>query len=53
MLNEIIHALPKLREPVRKLVRIVDLGKAAEGRKDEMWADEQRAPRIGEMNAVS
>ncbi|KAJ3512522.1 hypothetical protein NLJ89_g3471 [Agrocybe chaxingu] len=46
ILNEIISSLPKLKEPVRKLLEIVNLKKAAGGKKDEMWNDRERYPDI-------
>ncbi|CAA7265435.1 unnamed protein product [Cyclocybe aegerita] len=46
ILNEIISSLPKLKEPVRKLLEIVNLKKAADGKRDEMWNDRERYPDI-------
>jgi DNA mismatch repair protein MSH3 len=51
-LNEIIFSLPKLKEPMKDLLGIMSLKKAAEGRKDTMWNDPERYPNIADMDMV-
>jgi DNA mismatch repair protein MSH3 len=53
VLNNIIYALPKLREPMAKLIEAVSLKKAAEGRKDTMWTDPEQYPKIADADMVS
>jgi len=42
LLNEIIFALPLLREPVTNLLSAVNLQAASEGRKDNLWSDTEK-----------
>ncbi|KAH6918993.1 DNA mismatch repair protein MSH3 [Coprinopsis sp. MPI-PUGE-AT-0042] len=46
LLNEIIFALPKLKQPVDNLLEQIHLKRAANGDKDHMWADEDKYPDI-------
>ena len=52
LLNEIIFSLPKLKEPMKDLLGIMSLKKAAEGKKDTMWNDPERYPNIADMDMV-
>jgi DNA mismatch repair protein MSH3 len=52
VLNEIISSLPKLKEPMKDILSIVSLKKAAEGQKDTMWNDPERYPDIADMDMV-
>jgi DNA mismatch repair protein MSH3 len=53
VLNDIIHVLPKLRGPMTNLMEAVSLKNAAEGRKDIMWIDSDRYPKIADADMVS
>ncbi|KAG6919950.1 hypothetical protein DXG01_013299 [Tephrocybe rancida] len=46
LLNDIVFSFPKLKEPLKELLSIVDLKQAAKGRKDTMWTDPDRYPDI-------
>ncbi|GLB35404.1 putative DNA-binding domain of DNA mismatch repair MUTS family protein [Lyophyllum shimeji] len=50
LLNEIIFSLPKLKEPISELLAAVSLKHAAEGRKDIMWTDPERYPKIADAD---
>ncbi|KAF5386928.1 hypothetical protein D9615_001885 [Tricholomella constricta] len=50
LLNEIIFSFPKLREPMKQLMEAVSLKRAAEGRKDAMWTDPERYPKISDVD---
>jgi len=52
VLNEIISSFPKLREPIKVLLRAVNLKKASEGKKDAMWTDLERYPGIIDADMV-
>lgn len=52
-LNNVIYALPQMREPVRKLLAKVDVKQAEEGYKDEMWVDPEMFSKIDEIKTVS
>ncbi|CAL1703692.1 unnamed protein product [Somion occarium] len=44
LLNDVIFALPKLREPMIALLGEVNLAMAKEGQKDKMWKDLEKYP---------
>ncbi|KAJ7751996.1 DNA mismatch repair protein MSH3 [Mycena metata] len=44
LLNEIILALPPLKNPMSQLLDAINLKQAAEGRKDCMWRDSSKYP---------
>lgn len=46
LLKGILCSLPRVRAPVKDLLSIVNLKKAAEGKKDIMWNDPERYPAI-------
>ncbi|KAG6845191.1 hypothetical protein H0H87_012748 [Tephrocybe sp. NHM501043] len=48
LLNDIIFSFPKLKEPLKELLSIVRLQKAAEGDKVAMWKDPERYPEISD-----
>ena len=52
LLNEIVFALPLLRDSITELLSIVSLKQAAEGRKDTMWNDPDRYPGISDSEMV-
>lgn len=52
VLNEIISSFPKLREPVKDLLSVVNLKKASEGKKDSMWTNLERYPGIIDADMV-
>lgn len=53
ILNEIIVALPKLRDIVRGLLGDINLAKAAENDMMELWTDPEKYPDIEETQMVS
>ncbi|KAJ7046634.1 muts domain V-domain-containing protein [Mycena alexandri] len=46
LLNEIILALPPLKNPMSQLLDAINLKQAAEGRKDCMWRDSSKYPLV-------
>jgi DNA mismatch repair protein MSH3 len=52
LLNEIIFALPNLRDSMKELLGVVSLKHAAAGRKDIMWNDPERYPTIADLDMV-
>ncbi|KAI0691181.1 muts domain V-domain-containing protein [Cytidiella melzeri] len=46
ILNDIVAALPRLKEPVRNLLNDISLKEAKEGKKDTMWTDPDKYPPI-------
>ena len=53
LLNEIVISLPKLKSPVRGYLGAISLKNAAEGKKESLWTDTQRFPRLAEHALVS
>ncbi|KIP07972.1 hypothetical protein PHLGIDRAFT_510551, partial [Phlebiopsis gigantea 11061_1 CR5-6] len=49
LLNDIVAALPRLREPMQSLLGAVNLKMAKEGRKDAMWTDLNKYPDLDEI----
>ncbi|KAH9929644.1 muts domain V-domain-containing protein [Amylocystis lapponica] len=49
LLNEVVAALPRLREPVRGLVDAVELRAAKEGKKERMWRDPDKYPEVDSL----
>ncbi|KAG7092381.1 hypothetical protein E1B28_008738 [Marasmius oreades] len=45
-LNDIIFALPQLREPVQGLLDAISIPSASEGRKEALWKDAEKYPYI-------
>lgn len=53
ILNDIIAALPRMKEPVKALLREISLKEAKEGKKDTMWTDPDKYPSIDACTVVS
>jgi DNA mismatch repair protein MSH3 len=53
LLKNIICSLPRVKAPVKELLGIVNLKKAAEGKKELMWNDPERYPDIIDSDMVS
>ena len=53
LLNSVVAALPRLREPVQSLLNAVNLKMAKEGRKDAMWTDLNKYPDLDEITMAS
>lgn len=53
VLNDVIFSLPKLKQPMKDLLKEVSLKKAAEGRKDTMWINPEKYPQIADIDLVS
>jgi hypothetical protein len=52
LLNDIISTLPRLKEPMKELMGAVNLKKAADGNKIQMWTDNDKYPLIAETDFV-
>jgi DNA mismatch repair protein MSH3 len=52
LLNEIVFALPKLKQPVGNLLEQIHLKMAAKGDKVNMWVDEDRYPDVTAATCV-
>ena len=52
ILNDIIAALPRLKEPIKGLLNDIDLKAAKEGRKDLLWTDGDKYPPIDHCTMV-
>jgi DNA mismatch repair protein MSH3 len=52
LLNNIVYSLPSLQEPMKDLLGVIDLKLTAEGRKDIMWTDSDKYPRLLELIMV-
>lgn len=52
VLNEVFFSLPKLKEPMKRLLDDIVLKKAKEGRKDAMWQDPEKYPAIADIDLV-
>ena len=52
LLNDIVTALPELREPMRYILDNVDLKAAKEGKKETIWTDPDKYPDIDAHTAV-
>lgn len=52
VLNDVVAALPRLREPIKGLLGAVNLKMAKEGRKDAMWSDVEKYPELDEITLV-
>ena len=46
ILNEVLYLLPKLRQPVQSLLDAINLKAAKEGRKEDLWTDEDKYPDV-------
>lgn len=53
LLNEIVLSLPKLKSPVSEYLRAISLKSATEGKKESLWTDTQRFPKLAEYALVS
>lgn len=52
LLNEIIFALPKLKQPVDNLIEQIHVKTAAKGDKVNMWVDEDKYPDVTAATCV-
>ncbi|KAE9400754.1 hypothetical protein BT96DRAFT_956745 [Gymnopus androsaceus JB14] len=48
LLNDIIFSFPALRKSINELLQTIRLKQAADGRKDELWFDQEKYPAIEE-----
>ena len=53
ILNDIIFSLPKLKEPMRKILSEFNLTKAIEDKRDELWYDVEKYPNVDDARSVS
>ncbi|EJD05960.1 uncharacterized protein FOMMEDRAFT_104344 [Fomitiporia mediterranea MF3/22] len=49
VLNEIIFTLPKIRDSVRKIGSCLNLKKADEDKRDELWSDPDKYPEVDDL----
>lgn len=52
LLNDIISALPCLKAPVQNILSCIDLKKAAEDKRDELWIDPDKYPVVDDTKMV-
>ncbi|KAF8557342.1 hypothetical protein OG21DRAFT_1505567 [Imleria badia] len=52
LLNEIVLSLPKLKYPVREYLSAISLKNAVEGKKESLWTDAQRFPKLVEFSLM-
>lgn len=53
LLNDIVFAIPKIKEPLKAIVDAIDLQKAKEGNLTELWRDEEKYPALDDRKFVS
>lgn len=53
LLRDIALALPRVLEPIRTLLDIINVRKASLEEKSELWRDESKYPAIPNAKAVS
>ena len=53
LLNDIIFAIPKIKEPLKAIVDVIDLKKAKEGNLTELWRNEEKYPALDNCKLVS
>ena len=46
ILNDVLYVLPKLRQPVQSLLNAINLKAAKEGKKEDLWTDEDKYPDV-------
>ena len=52
-MSSIVLALPRLKEPMKEILEVIDLKKAEEGNKHGMWKDIEKYPDIDGAELVS
>lgn len=52
LLNDIIFSFPALRKSINELLQTIRLKQAADGRKDDLWFDQEKYPAIEETRMV-
>jgi DNA mismatch repair protein MSH3 len=52
VLNDIISSLPRLREPMKDILKTINLQKLAQGDKTSIWSDWDRHPEIEDAKMV-
>lgn len=52
ILNDILSTLPKLRQPMEDVLSEIHLKSAKEGKKDELWIDQDKYPEIMGLQVV-
>jgi len=53
LLNDIVFAIPKIKEPLKAIVGVINLQKAREGNLTELWRDEEKYPALDNCKLVS
>ena len=53
LLNNIVFAIPQIKEPLKAIVGAIDLQKAKEGNLTELWRDEEKYPALDNCKLVS
>ncbi|KAF9264759.1 hypothetical protein L218DRAFT_972361 [Marasmius fiardii PR-910] len=53
VLNDIVFALPQLREPVQGLLDAISIPSAAEGRKETLWKDPEKYPHLEDCHDLT
>lgn len=52
ILNEIFFALPKLKQPMRKILGAINLKNASENEKTKLWVDPEKYPGVSDAQMV-
>jgi len=52
LLNDIVFAIPKIKEPLKAIIDAIDLQKAREGSLMELWRDEEKYPTLDDCKFV-
>jgi len=52
LLNDIFSSFPKLKAPIETLLTAIDVKKAASGKIEDMWTDEEKFPALDEYRMV-
>ncbi len=53
ILNNIIFALPKIKQPIKDTMSKIIIQKAEAGKRNEMWADIEKFPELNDLTLVS
>jgi len=53
ILNDIVFSLPNLRGPVKSILTTIDVKKAVEDARADLWRDSEKYPEISDAKFVS
>lgn len=52
VLNDIIYAIPQIRPAMQSILRDINLKKAAEDKREDLWNDPKKYPKIDDAHFV-